>query len=322
VLLLSAPGVGKSDAVRQVAAENHLEVRFLLGTQIAPEDVSGVPRIVGERAVFCPPRTLLGHGEPFCLFLDELPACPPEVQKAFYSLLLERRIGEYELPPGTWVVAAGNRSQDRALVRSLSAALVNRLFMVALRVDRSEWLAWAAANGIRSEIRGFVNHVPSALDRTVPADPVPFSTPRSWAQLSRDLDLAEAAGRLSNEERRALAFGRLTAHDAALYCALCEEGLAEMRQPAEYIEDPEHLPQTDTGMWFLVSRIRAAVQSGELAVPDDEAAAAVFRQKVNAFLQAVPEEYRFALLLDQVSAWTELGAGEAMLQALREVTGL
>jgi hypothetical protein len=51
-------------------------------------------RIVGERSVFCPPRVLLPESpEPFCLFLDELPASQPDVQKAFYSLLLERRLG-------------------------------------------------------------------------------------------------------------------------------------------------------------------------------------------------------------------------------------
>ena len=39
--------------------EAGLPCRSLLGTQIAPEDVSGIPRIVGERSVFCPPRMLL-----------------------------------------------------------------------------------------------------------------------------------------------------------------------------------------------------------------------------------------------------------------------
>ncbi len=98
-LFLSAPGVGKSEMVAQAAAEAGLPCRSLLGTQIAPEDVSGVPRIVGERSVFCPPRILLPENpEPFCLFLDELPACAPDVQKAFYSLLLERRLGEHALP--------------------------------------------------------------------------------------------------------------------------------------------------------------------------------------------------------------------------------
>src|SRR5262245_55823942 len=130
LLLLSPPGVGKSDVVRQAAAEAGLEVRSLLGTQIAPEDVSGVPKLVGGRAVFCPPRLLLpDDGRPFCLFLDELPAAPTDVQKAFYSLLLERRVGEYRLPKGKWVVAAGNRSEDRELVRALSRALVNDVFV-------------------------------------------------------------------------------------------------------------------------------------------------------------------------------------------------
>ena len=84
LLLLSPPGVGKSDVVRQAATEAGLPCRSLLGTQIAPEDVSGIPRIVGERSVFCPPRILLPeNAEPFCLFLDELPACAPMCRRRF-----------------------------------------------------------------------------------------------------------------------------------------------------------------------------------------------------------------------------------------------
>jgi MoxR-like ATPase len=181
LLLLSPPGVGKSDTVLQAAAEMGFPCRSLLGTQIAPEDVSGVPRIIGERTVFCPPRVLLPEpAEKFCLFLDEMPACTPDVQKAFYSLLLERRIGEHALPAGSWVVAAGNRVEDRALVRSLSSALVNRVIILNVRIDVTEWLIWAAAAGVRPEIRAFIAFMPDALMRPVPATPVPFSTPRAW----------------------------------------------------------------------------------------------------------------------------------------------
>ena len=165
-LLLAPPGVGKSDILYQAAAEAGLPCRSLLGTQIAPEDVSGVPKIVGERSVFCPPRMLLPETpEPFCLFLDELPACAPDVQKAFYSLLLERRVGEHALPKGTWVVAAGNRIQDRALVRALSSALVNRVTILHIRVDVDEWLAWAAHAGVRADIQSFIRYMPDALCR-------------------------------------------------------------------------------------------------------------------------------------------------------------
>lgn len=322
VLLLAPPGVGKSEAVRQTATAAGLAVRSLLGTQIAPEDVSGVPKLVGTRAVFCPPRVLLPDDDkPFCLFLDELPAAPPEVQKAFYSLLLERRLGEYRLPRGTWVVAAGNRSEDRALVRTMSSAIVNRVFVLPVKVDLDEWLTWAERNAVRAEIRSFVRYVPRSLQRTVPADPVPFSTPRAWALLSRDLDLAEAAGRFTSDERRALCFGRLTPHDAGLFCALCE-GLGDLRPAADYVDDPALLPKSKTAMWFVVTRLRQAVGSGQFRVPDDGAAARAFRQKVNAFLAAVGEEFRFALVLDQIEQWAKLGASAVMLETLKTVTGL
>jgi MoxR-like ATPase len=215
LLLLSPPGVGKSDVVRQAAQDAALPCKSLLGTQIAPEDVSGVPRIVGERSVFCPPRVLLPEKtEPFCLFLDELPACTPDVQKAFYSLLLERRIGEYPLPAGCWVVAAGNRAEDRALVRTISSALVNRVLILHIRIDVAEWLAWARGNRVRAEILAFIEAQPDALLRSVPREARPFSTPRAWASLSRALDLAEKGGILDDTLRRALARGRVSSEDA------------------------------------------------------------------------------------------------------------
>ena len=264
-LLLSPPGVGKSEMVYQAAAEAGLPCRSLLGTQIAPEDVSGIPRIVGERSVFCPPRMLLPETpEPFCLFLDELPACAPDVQKAFYSLLLERRLGEHALPAGTWVVAAGNRMQDRALVRAMSSALVNRVTILHLRVDADEWLAWARAHGVRADIRSFISFMPDALMRPVPAEPVPFSTPRAWALLSRALDLARGVRHPHRETRRALAFGRLSAEDAAVFCALAEEAIGPMRPLEDYIEQPDLLPKAEAARWFILNCIRQNVRDGKL----------------------------------------------------------
>ncbi len=220
VLLLSPPGVGKSDVVRQAAADAGLECKSLLGTQIAPEDVSGVPRIIGERSVFCPPRVLLPENAgKFCLFLDELPACAPDVQKAFYSLLLERRVGEYLLPEGTWVVAAGNRAEDKALVRTISSALVNRVLILNVRIDVPEWLTWARSNRVRDDVVKFIEQNPEALLRPVPDKAMPFSTPRAWASLARALDLVGARGQLTEQLVRALAVGRVSEDDARRFAA-------------------------------------------------------------------------------------------------------
>jgi hypothetical protein len=311
-LLLSAPGIGKSEMVYEAAQEAGLACRSLLGTQIAPEDVSGVPRIVGERSVFCPPRVLLPERpEPFCLFLDELPASAPDVQKAFYSLLLERRLGEHALPPGTWVVAAGNRIQDRALVRAMSSALVNRVTILNVRHDVDEWLAWAQQRGIRREIRSFISTVPDALMRPVPADPVPFSTPRAWSHLSRALDLAEKAGQLTPEIRRALAHGRLSAEDAAVFCALAEESIGPVQPIERYIREPSILPQGDSARWFVLDLIRQFVRDGK--------AEGMPARTVNRFLRALSPEHQLIVLSDMVEIWGRLGAEPAMLALLRQV---
>ena len=314
-LLLAPPGVGKSETVYQAAQEAGLPCRSLLGTQIAPEDVSGVPRIVGERSVFCPPRMLLPETpEPFCLFLDELPACAPDVQKAFYSLLLERRIGEFALPPGTWVVAAGNRVQDRALVRSLSSALVNRVTILNVRVDVGEWMAWAARASVRPEVRTFISYMPEALMRPVPQEPVPFSTPRSWTLFARSLDLAEGAGILTRHVRRALAFGRLSAEDAAVFCALAEESIEPMQPIAHYFAHPGSLPRSDTARWFVLNCIRQNLKDDKLQGLDPKA--------VNRFLRSLPPEHQLTLLTDLVDRWGALGADDAMLDLLTQVTHL
>ena len=107
--------------------------------------------------------------------------------------------------------------------------------------------------------------------------------------------------------------GRLSAEDAAVFCAMAEEAIDHIRPLPEYIEHPEWLPESATARWFVLSRIREMLARGELAnfAPDT----------INAFLRGVPEEHRLALLLDRVHTWAELGAAESLLQTLRDVIG-
>jgi MoxR-like ATPase len=315
LLLQAPPGVGKTAIVTQAAAEAALPCRSLLGTQIAPEDVSGIPRIVGERSVFCPPRVLLPEKpEPFCLFLDELPACTADVQKAFYPLLLERRLGEHALPAGSWVVAAGNRTEDRALVRDLSAALVNRLFLLQVRVDADEWFRWAEGEGLRDEVVQFLRHMPEALLRPVPAEPIPFSTPRAWAMLAEALDLAERAGILTRAIRRALAFGRVSPEDAAMFCSMAEESIGRLRRADHYVEHPDELPTTEAARWFVLNCVRRLAEHEQLNhMP---------RPVVERFLRSLSQEHRLTLMVDMVPLWGELAGEDVLMDTLCEVTGV
>src|SRR5262245_37042888 len=142
--------------------------------------------------------------------------------------------------------------------------------------------------------------MPEALMRPVPLEPVPFSTPRAWASLSAALRLAEQAGICAPAQRRALAFGRVSAVDAAVFCAMAEASLGGLCPPLTYIRDPDQLPVEDAARWFVLSAIRGLVARDEPLPVDAET--------VNRFLSALPPEHRFALLIGLVDRWGALGA--------------
>ena len=183
------PGIGKSALVRDASELLDLPCVTLLGTQIAPEDLIGVPRIRsveggGFATEFCPPRSIL-RAEPFLLFIDELNSAVPDVQKAFYSLILDRRLGDYVLPAGSRVIGAGNRVEDRALVRPMATALSNRMVHVALTADAEAWLGWGASNDVHALVLAFIRARPDRLFELPPGDGTPaYPTPRAWHMLS------------------------------------------------------------------------------------------------------------------------------------------
>ncbi len=221
VFIWGPPGIGKSSLVQQFARQVGLECVSLLGSQLAPEDLIGVPQIVDGVSRFCPPTTI-ARKEPYCLFLDELNACSQEVQKAFYSLIHERRIGEYELPKGSVVIGAGNRAQDSAIVKPMSSALLNRMIHVQLRVSHRQWLEWAHGAGIHPLVLEYIQVRPDHLWSQPPKTEEAFSTPRSWHMLS---DALHGFGQAGAQEFwiEAAAFACLTPSHAGQFKAFTKQ---------------------------------------------------------------------------------------------------
>ncbi|MGN0469354.1 MAG: AAA family ATPase, partial [Acutalibacteraceae bacterium] len=223
VFIWGAPGIGKSALVEQFASDVGMECVSLLGSQLAPEDIIGIPRINGNVSEFLPPK-MIARNEPYILFLDELNACSQEVQKAFYSLIYERRIGEYHLPVGSVVIGAGNRAQDNAIVKTMSSALVNRMFHVQLKVDVKQWLIWAYRENIHPWITDYITARPDHLFSVPPKTEEPFSTPRSWHTLSDLIKEFEGSGlEPGSPMLKTLAYGCISPSHAGMFVAYTKQ---------------------------------------------------------------------------------------------------
>lgn len=256
VFIWGPPGIGKSSLVQKFAAEVGLPCVSLLGSQLAPEDLIGVPQIMDGKSVFCPPRQI-AREEPYCLFLDELNACSHEVMKAFYSLIHEKRIAEYEMPPGSIVVGAGNRTQDSSVVKQMPSALINRLVHVHVRVSHRDWLDWAYAEGIHKWVTEYIETRPDHLWSAPPKHEEPFSTPRSWHMLSDALK--EYGETISEQELEVLAYGCLTPHHASQFKGFMKQVRSDFRLTSIIKGDtrwPDQ-PEDRDVLYFLSQSFRA-----------------------------------------------------------------
>ena len=110
VMLWGPPGVGKSQMIAQVAERHGVPVIDIRLSQMEPSDLRGIPFRNGDTVEWAPPAMLPDaerHGPRGVLFLDEITSAPPSVSAAAYQLILDRKLGAYEVPEGWAIFAAG-----------------------------------------------------------------------------------------------------------------------------------------------------------------------------------------------------------------------
>jgi hypothetical protein len=197
VMLWGPPGVGKSQIVAQVAARHDVPVVDIRLSQMEPSDLRGIPFRVGDHVEWATPSMLpdaARHGPAGVLFLDEITSAPPAVSAAAYQLILDRRLGDYRVPDGWAIFAAGNRQGDRGVTYAMPAPLANRFSHFEVDVNLDDWAAWAYSNGIDERLVAFLRFKPELLFDFDPANfggahlaGMAFPSPRSWEFAHRAL---------------------------------------------------------------------------------------------------------------------------------------
>ena len=186
--LWGPPGIGKSDIVKQIGEDAGREVVDVRLALWEPTDIKGIPYYNADQGkmVWAPPAELPTDPESTAIiFLDELNSAPPAVQAAAYQLILNRRVGTYELPKGVDVVAAGNREGDRGVTYRMPAPLANRFIHLEMKIDFDDFQEWAVMNHVHPEVVGYVGFAKQDLYDFDPKSPSKaFATPRSWVFVS------------------------------------------------------------------------------------------------------------------------------------------
>lgn len=184
VMMWGPPGVGKSQMVAQVAEQAGVPIIDIRLSQMEPSDLRGIPFRDGDTVDWAAPAMLPDeerHGPAGILFLDEITSAPPTVSAAAYQLILDRRLGDYYVPDGWAIFAAGNRQGDRGVTYSMPAPLANRFSHFEVEISLDDWVHWAYKNGIDETVIAFLRFRPELLFDFDPAhNPVAFPSPRSW----------------------------------------------------------------------------------------------------------------------------------------------
>ena len=192
--LWGAHGIGKSSLVAQCAQEKGIGFIDLRCAQLDSLDLRGLPDKGSDgRTHFLPPAELPSDGEGV-LFLDELNRASNDVMAALFQLVLDRQIGQYKLPPGWSIVAAGNfHGGDTGYgVNELDIAFFDRFCHVTLSSGKTltnDWSRWMGerygsdADSIVSFCQASSKHLTQSIKTSLPFDVTP--SPRSWEAVCR-----------------------------------------------------------------------------------------------------------------------------------------
>jgi len=281
VLVWGAPGTGKTSVIRAMSEELGLACETVIASIREPSDFAGLPVVADGQVIFAPPRWArrLAEEETGILFLDEISTAPPAVQAALLRVVLERVVGDLDLPDGIVVIAAANPPELAADGWDLSPPLANRFCHLDWPVESQSFAeglsgGWGAPavpqlpDDWESQLaigRGLVSAFVSVRPALTVAMPEDGSTagrgwpsPRSWEMASLLWTAATAAG--ASEQARATLMMGSVGQGAGLELVNWANEM-DLPDPEDVLANPEEFEMPDRG-----DRAHAALSAVAAAV--------------------------------------------------------
>lgn len=196
------PGGGKSALASAVGKDLGFDnvVQFFASLR-DPVDLLGTPRNDEEVTRWIPPAELkrLETGRNL-LIIEEMSDCNTAMQNALCGLIYDRKLNDLHLSSDTYIIATGNRTQDKSGANRVVSKLMGRVRHMEFTENIDDWCDWALNNGISVDMIQFLRFRPDLLSDFNP-DRKCNPTPRTWerankvpSELPTDLYFANVAG--------------------------------------------------------------------------------------------------------------------------------
>jgi hypothetical protein len=185
--IVGKPGGGKSslgrDIIKTLGIKPERVTEFNPSLR-DPVDIMGVPRTEADVAKWIPMPEFYrirddGTDEPCALLIEELSDAPIPMQNPMCRVILDKCAGEMKLHRKLFIIASGNRTEDKSGANRMSTKLGNRMQTLHFDENLDDWCDWAIDNDIKLPLIQFIRFKPNLLSDFDPNRSI-NPTPRSW----------------------------------------------------------------------------------------------------------------------------------------------
>ncbi len=209
VLIVGAPGIGKTAVAGQIAAEMDIALVSCSPAHYTKQGALGLPymakREYGGKAwqisQYTMSEILLAVYETMeesgrrrgILFLDEIHRVPEAMVPVMHSFLQNKRLGGKSLPEGWVIAAAGNPMGDG--IGQLDITMLDQLKFLEVEADLGAWKAYAYPQAVHAAVTAFLALCPESFYSLHAAgEDREYVTARGWEDLSGALRMYEKKG--------------------------------------------------------------------------------------------------------------------------------